>query len=558
MLAVVFVLACLMPLARAVPLKLLPYDNKNKLQVVVDMPEGTTLERTRAVTERIADRLAGVAEVRSVAGFAGTASPMDFNGMVRRYYLRDAPYQADLRVVLAPKDRRAAQSHAIMLRLRDELGSLVEGTGANVKLVEVPPGPPVLSTVVVELYGEATTDYATLLDAARRTAARLEAEPLVVDVDTVVEAEQTRLVFDVDRDKAALSGIATADVAETVRTAIAGRVAGFAEAEREANPLPIRVRLPYVRRTDVASLEALAVKGRAGVAQVREAGGLRDAPRPLVLLGEIGAFETHTRHQSIHHKDLEPVAYVTAEVAGRMPAEVVFDVDADLGAPAGDGPPRALAARTYLDPGGGLPWSLPEGVRAEWAGEGEWWITLRVFRDLGIAFAVALLGIFVVLRVQTGSYAITGIVMLAIPLTVLGIMPGFWLLNAVSDTEVAGYPDPVLFTATAMIGMIALDGIVVRNSLVLIEFIEAERERGAGVRDALLRAGAVRFRPVFLTAGTTVLGNLVITLDPIFSGLAWAIIFGMAASTLFTLGVVPAVYYLLHAEPAATGGEGSA
>lgn len=235
-----------------------------------------------------------------------------------------------------------------------------------------------------------------------------------------------------------------------------------------------------------------------------------------------------------------------AEPAGRTPSEVVLDVSSDLSTGNRTDNPRPLEGRTYLNPGGGLPWSLPEGVLAVWNGEGEWEITLRVFRDLGIAFGVAMLGIFMVLRIQTGLSAITGIIMLAIPLSVIGIMPGFWILNQIGERMVDGFPNPILFTATAMIGMIALAGIVVRNSLILVEFIHMALREGKPLSEALLQAGAVRMRPIFLTAGTTLLGNLVITLDPIFSGLAWAIIFGILASTVFTLFVIPVIYSLVY------------
>jgi multidrug efflux pump subunit AcrB len=266
----------------------------------------------------------------------------------------------------------------------------------------------------------------------------------------------------------------------------------------------------------------------------------------MVPLAELGDFEQTLEDKAIYHKNLKPVTYVFAEIAGRTPAEIVLDVAGDL-----EGEPAAdrfvpLKNRTYLNPGGGLPWALPDGVHAVWNGEGEWQITLRVFRDLGIAFGVALLGIFLVLRIQTGLSAITAIIMLAIPLSVIGIMPGFWLLNHVGERVVDGFPDPTLFTATAMIGMIALAGIVVRNSLILVEFIHMALRDGSDLKEALTKAGAVRMRPIFLTAGTTLLGNLVITLDPIFSGLAWAIIFGIAASTLFTLFVIPVIYHLVY------------
>jgi multidrug efflux pump subunit AcrB len=240
-------------------------------------------------------------------------------------------------------------------------------------------------------------------------------------------------------------------------------------------------------------------------------------------------------------------------VAGRPPAEIVLDVSSDMNTDATDSRSLPLEGRTYFNSGGGLPWTLPDDIKAVWNGEGEWQITLRVFRDLGIAFGVALLGIFLVLRIQTGLSATTFIIMLAIPLSVIGIMPGFWLLNQLGERVVDGFANPVLFTATAMIGMIALAGIVVRNSLILIEFIHMALREGKSLQEALLQAGAVRMRPIFLTAGTTLLGNMVITLDPIFNGLAWAIIFGIAASTLFTLFVIPVLYSLVFANKTGHG-----
>ena len=249
---------------------------------------------------------------------------------------------------------------------------------------------------------------------------------------------------------------------------------------------------------------------------------------------------------------------MTAEISGRTPAEVIADLNADLGGdtgtePAPDVESRDWRERSFLAPGGGEGWSLPEGTNISWTGEGEWRITVRVFRDMGLAFAFALVAIFFVLRLQTASTALSLIIMSAIPLTVIGIMPGFWLMNQFGERLVAGAPDPVMFTATAMIGMIALAGIVVRNSLILVEFITQALAQGLALKDALLQAGAVRMRPVLLTAGTTMLGNLVITLDPVFSGLALAIIFGIVASTMFTLLVVPVVYLLVFDRPQPAG-----
>jgi multidrug efflux pump subunit AcrB len=247
----------------------------------------------------------------------------------------------------------------------------------------------------------------------------------------------------------------------------------------------------------------------------------------------LGEFKQSIADKTIFHKDLKPVVYVTADISGRTPAEIIADVSSDF--KANNVMPSQWKTRTFFNNGGGEAWHLPENIKLTWSGEGEWRITIQVFRDMGLAFAFALLAIYIVLRIQTGSAALSGIIMSAIPLTVIGIMPGFLILNQFGEREIANAPEPVLFTATAMIGMIALAGIVVRNSLILIEFITQAREQGETIKESLLLAGAVRMRPVLLTAGTTLLGNLIITLDPVFSGLAIAIIFGIISSTVFTL-----------------------
>jgi multidrug efflux pump subunit AcrB len=399
----------------------------------------------------------------------------------------------------------------------------------------------------VELYGGEATPYSALQQAAAVLADRLHREPLVVDVDTSVDDDQQKIIFVPDKEKAALSGIGTEDIARTVVLASRGLVAGHMQISSEVNPLPVILRLPFERRSSLNALANLHVKGRPGITKIREKSGLRDAPQPMVPLAELGRIRHTSRDKVIHHKNLRPVVYVFADIAGRTPAEIVLDVTSDMNRVPDGSQPIAPEQRTYLNSGGGLPWSLPDDIRAVWNGEGEWQITLRVFRDLGIAFAVALLGIFIVLRIQTGLSVMAVIIMLAIPLTMIGIMPGFWLLNQIGDRLVDGFPNPTLFTATAMIGMIALAGIVVRNSLILVEFVHLALKEGKELHEALLQAGAVRMRPIFLTAGTTLLGNLVITLDPIFSGLAWAIIFGLAASTVFTLFVIPVLYSLIYA-----------
>jgi multidrug efflux pump subunit AcrB len=544
---VLLLVSILFPALRLVPLKLLPYDNKDEFQIVVDMPEGTTLERTQGVVADLSAYLRTVPEVRDLTAFVGVPSPMDFNGMVRHYFMREGAHLADIRVTLAERQRRSQQSHTMLLRIRRDLEAIAGRANARIKLVEVPPGPPVISTITVELYGDEATPYEALQQAGGILENRLRSEPLVVDVDTSVEDDQQKIIFVPDKEKAALSGVGTEDIANTIMLANEGLVAGYLQLPREVNPLPVVLRLPFDVRSSPNALATLNVKGRPGITKIHEKSGLRDAPQPIVPLAELGGIHRTLQDKAIYHKNLRPVVYVYADIAGRPPAEVVLDVSADQNSRAAGSEPRPLDGRTFLNPGSGIPWTLPADVKAVWDGEGEWQITLRVFRDLGIAFAVALLGIFIVLRIQTGLSVITIIIMLAIPLSIIGIMPGFWLLNQIGDRMVDGFPNPTLFTATAMIGMIALAGIVVRNSLILVEFIHLALTEGKSLHEALLQAGAVRMRPIFLTAGTTLLGNLVITLDPIFSGLAWAIIFGIAASTMFTLFVVPVLYNLVYA-----------
>jgi multidrug efflux pump subunit AcrB len=412
----------------------------------------------------------------------------------------------------------------------------------------------VLSTLTAEIVGEPQVPYERLREAARVVERRLGAEPLVSDVDSTVEAPQERLVFVTDQEKAALSGVSEEDVVRTTAIALGGLDASWLHEPGEVNPLPIRLRLSRADRSGAEALASLVVKGRSGVAKVREAGGTRDAPIPLVRLGELGRFETRVAEQPIYHKNLQRVAYVYGETVGRAPAEVIADVGADLdapGAPAGGGvasqdAARPLGRRTFLSSGGGIPWSLPPGTSVRWNGEGEWKITLDVFRDLGIAFGVALVGIYLLLVAQTGSYAMPLVLMISIPLTLIGILPGFWLLDVLTGGPVGGFPNPIFFTATAMIGMIALAGIAVRNAILLIEFVHVDLGRGVPLRAALLRAGAVRTRAILLTAGGAMLAAIPITLDPIFSGLAWALIFGLFVSTAFTLFVIPVVYDLVY------------
>jgi multidrug efflux pump subunit AcrB len=494
-----------LPLLRLVPLKMLPFDNKDELQLVIDLPEGTPLEATDRVVRDFESFLRGVPEVTSLISYVGTASPMDFNGMVRHYYLRQEPHLADIRINFLPKEKRRMQSHAIALRLRNDLEELARSHGAALKIVETPPGPPVLATVVAEIYGEPGRDYGDLMAGARRVEALMHSEPFVVDVDTTVETARTRLDFIPDKEKAALHGIATSDITATLGLGVGGATAAMLHRDGERQPLLVRAILPRAQRAGAGALAQLPVAAGNGL---------------TLPLSELGTFVEKLEAQTIYHKNLQPVVYVTAEMAGRAPGEAILDMQRKL----------------RREP-------LPPGISIEWAGEGEWEITLRVFRDLGLAFGAAMLGVYILLALQTGSFLLPLIILLAVPLTVLGIMPGFWLLNLLFDRPVDGFADPVFFTATGMIGMIALGGIVIRNAVVLIDFIRNALAEGAALREAIVESGATRLRPIVLTAFTTALGAWPITLDPIFSGLAWALIFGLFASTLFTLVVVPVAFY---------------
>ena len=547
---ILFVAAAMLPMLRLVPLKLLPFDNKNEVQIVIDMPRSASLEQTAALAQEVSGLVRQLPEVTAVVAFVGEPSPIDFNGMVRQYYQRVGPHLADLRITLLDKSQRQHQSHAVVLRLRELLQPYNVGE-QSVKVVEVPPGPPGLSALAVEMYGDELTTYAELESAAGSLIARLQREPHVVEIDSSIASPQQRLRFVTDRNKAALSGISTADINQTLLLANEGLVAGYIQQPREATPLPIELRLAVDDRASLEDFNRLYIKGQPGIAQQTTATGLTDASQPLVALGELGEFVESSADGLILHKDLKPVVYVMAELNGRTPAEVISDLNADRVQPGQESSRESLRpwqSRNFFMAGAGDHWSMPENISLKWTGEGEWRITKDVFRDMGLAFAFALAAIFVVLRIQTASTSLSLIIMSAIPLTIIGIMPGFWMLNGFGERWVAGAPDPVLFTATAMIGMIALAGIVVRNSLILIEFINQARASGLAIREALLQCGSVRMRPILLTAGTTLLGNLVITLDPVFSGLALAIIFGIIASTLFTLVVVPVVYLLVFGD----------
>jgi len=495
-------------LFRFVPLKMLPFDNKNEFQIVLDMPEGIPLESTDRMVRDFEAFLRGVPEVTDFVSYVGTTSPMDFNGMVRHYYLRRGGHLADIRVNMVPKQQRVQQSHEIVLRLRKALTAIAQEHGVVLKLVEVPPGPPVIATLVAEIYGTPDQTHEALMRGAEPVQSVMREEPFVVDIDDSTEAERNRLDFVLDKEKAALHGVSTERITRSLRVALAGVFPATVHLPDERQPLRVRIVFPRGIRS-----------GKNGLCQIP----IRTSSGAMMPLAELGRFVEVPEDSPIYHKNLERVVYVFAEMAGRAPVEAVLD----------------MQARLEKDP-------PPEGVRIDWAGEGEWKITLRVFRDLALANVAALVGIYLLLVIQLNSFGMPLLIMSSVPLTFIGIMPGFWLFNVFFADSVGGFENPVFFTATSMIGMIALGGIVIRNSLVLLEFIQGELREGKHLKDAILESGAIRFRPIVLTAATTALGAWPITLDPIFSGLAWALIFGLFASTGFTLVVVPVGYYALN------------
>jgi multidrug efflux pump subunit AcrB len=541
------VLAAALAATRHVPLKMLPFDNKNELLLVLNFDEGTTLERSDAVVREMEEFVRQIPEVTDYTSYVGLASPMDFNGLVRHYYLRRGENVAEIRLNLVGKKSRADKSHTIGLRVRDQLTALADRHGVQLSIVELPPGPPVIASVVAEVYGRPDHEYAALIDAARTVRARMEREPGVVDVDDTAEARSRKLVFSPDREKAAINGVSVDEIAQTIEIALAGREVGLLQVPGERNGLAVELRLPRPLRSSAASLTHLHVKSRDG---------------RLVALAELGTWQETRVDQTIYHKNLQPVVYVFAETAGRPPADVVVDIQADheplAASPSARGDvigagwvrqtaPKPIAGRTFFANGSDVAWHLPEAFHVDFAGEGEWKITLDVFRDLGLAFAAAMVGIYILLVGQTRSFVIPVVVMLAIPLTVLGIMPGFWLLNLISGGQVGAYADPIFFTATGMIGMIALAGIVTRDSIILVDFIHLSLKRGRSLFDAIMESRVVRLRPILLTTATAMFSAIPIAIDPIFSGLAWALIFGLLASTVFTLFVIPVTYWLVYA-----------
>jgi multidrug efflux pump subunit AcrB len=373
---------------------------------------------------------------------------------------------------------------------------------------------------VAEIYGTPNHSYDDLIAATPHIRRIMAKEPGVVDIDDMSAMPHEEIDFTVDQEKAALHGISSREIISTLKLAVGGDGSTIVHMPDERQPLLVKLILPRKSRSALSALTQIPIAAPDG---------------SMVPLAELVNAVKKPAGQTIYHKNLDPVVYVLAEVAGRAPAEAILGMQ------------KRLACEKPLDP----------GIRVEWAGEGEWKITLRVFRDMGIAFAAALMGIYILMIIQTGSFFMPLLIMMAIPLTLIGILPGFWLLNIVAGNVVGGYDDLIFFTATSMIGMIALGGIVIRNSIVLIEFIQDALKEKMPVKEAILQSGAIRMRPIVLTALTTGLGAWPITLDPIFSGLAWALIFGLFASTLFTLVVVPVSYYAVYGQKLAAASDNS-
>ena len=489
-----------------VRVKMLPFDNKSEFQVIIDMPEGSTLEQTAAVTRDIADYVQRVPEVTDYEMYVGTASPYNFNGLVRHYFLRQGPNVADIQVNLLPKGDRKLQSHDIAKRVRAPIQQIAAKYQARIKIAEVPPGPPVLQTLVAEIYGP---NYQRQIEVARQVRDILERTAGVVDVDSYIQDEQTRYQFVVDKEKAALNGISTEQVATTLRIAVEGMQAGLAHQPQEKEDVPIFLRLPLADRSSVNDLKRLRVIGQRG---------------NLVPLGELVKVEKSINEQSIYHKNLMPVVYVTGDVAGaeESPVYAILKLNQaidQLKLPEGYTLERYVARQP----------TIAEKLAMKW--DGEWHITYEVFRDLGLAFAVVLVLIYILVVGWFQSFKTPFTIMAAIPFSLVGILPAHALMGA-------------FFTATSMIGFIAGAGIVVRNSIILVDFVHLRLSQGMSLADAVVDAGAVRFRPMMLTAAAVIVGSGVILFDPIFQGLAISLMAGEVASLLLSRMTVPVLFYL--------------
>ncbi|MFB3905821.1 MAG: efflux RND transporter permease subunit [Acidobacteriota bacterium] len=493
---------------KAVVVKMLPFDNKSEFQVVIDMPEGTTLEQTAAVTLEIGAFLQTVPEVTDYQMYVGSSAPYNFNGLVRHYFLRSAPNQADIQVNLAPKEERDAQSHDIARRVRPAIQEIARRFGARVKVAEVPPGPPVLQTLVAEVYGP---DYARQIEIARQVEKILMATEGVVDVDSYIEDDQPKYNLLVDREKAALNGISAEQVAQTLNISLQGMSAGLLHQAQEKEDVAIFLRLAQEERSSIEDLKQIKVMGHNG---------------SLVPLGELVTIQKTVQDKSIYHKNLMPVVYVTADVAGREESPIYAMMKLNEAVSRLHIPEGYEIAQYTASP----PFSTQQ-LALKW--DGEWHITYEVFRDLGLAFAVVLVLIYILVVGWFQSLLTPLVIMAAIPFSLVGILPAHWLMGA-------------FFTATSMIGFIAGAGIVVRNSIILVDFVELRLRQGMPPAEAVVDAGAVRFRPMMLTALAVIVGASVILFDPIFQGLAISLMAGEVASLLLSRMTVPILYFVVR------------
>ncbi|GMW00198.1 MAG: multidrug transporter AcrB [Candidatus Hydrogenedentota bacterium] len=503
---VLLLAACaLVPMGKVL-VKMLPFDNKSEFQVIVDMPEGSPLERTAAVTRDIAAYIESVPEVTDFQMYVGAASPHNFNGLVRHYFLRQNPNEADIQVNLEPRHDRKAQSHDIAKRVRPSIAAIAKRYGARIKVAEVPPGPPVLQTLVAEIYGP---DYDRQMALARQVRDIFENTEGVVDVDSYVEDDQVKYQLIADQEKAALNGVSVELVSQTLQIALNGMNVGLLHKPEEKEDISIHLQFDRGQRSDLEALQEIKVKGHSG---------------NLVSLGELVEVKETIQDKSIYHKNMMPVVYVTGDVGGKgeSPVYVIFDLMQkveSLELPSGS---RVEQYSTQQP-------ESTEDLSIKW--DGEWYLTYEVFRDMGIAFAAVLVLIFILVVGWFQSMKTPLVIMAAIPFSLVGILPAHWLLGA-------------FFTATSMIGFIAGAGIVVRNSIILVDFIELRLAEGMPLAQAVVDAGAVRFRPMLLTAAAVVVGASVILFDPIFQGLALSLMAGEIASLLLSRMAVPILYYL--------------
>lgn len=502
---VLLMLSMLAFFTKFVAVKMLPFDNKNEIQVVIDMPEGTTLERTAAVTQDVAQYLKTVPEVVNYQSFVGSSAPITFNGLVRHYDLRGASNTADIQVNLLGKDDRKTQSHDIAKKIRPTIQEIGKKYGANIKIVEVPPGPPVLSTIVAEVYGP---DYDEQIKIARQIEQILHDTDDVVDIDTRIEDPQTELKLVPDKEKSMLNGVAPGQIVGNLSYLMGEHPIGNLYDEVSNQPVNIVMKLNDADKTSIDDITNMKVKGQMG----------------LVPVSDLVKVKEDELQKSIYRKDQQRVVYVLADMAGELesPAYAILGMDEKLQKM--EIPTGYKVEELYM----GQPDS-EENFTVKW--DGEWQITLEVFRDLGIAFLVVMVIIYMLIVGWFQDFKTPFVMMVAIPLSLIGIVLGHWMLGA-------------YFTATSFIGMIALAGIMVRNSVLLIDFIEIRLRQGEPIKQAIIEAGAVRTTPILLTTGAVVIGAMIILFDPIFQGLAISLVFGAITSTFLTLLVVPVVYYM--------------